>query len=334
MKGAVKPVIAVDLGGTRTRVAVISHEGEILNELSALTPQGGEGPQVIAGFLSALVREVISLCGPLVPEGIGISTAGPVDIRHGALKNPPNIPFRDIPLADPLSEEFGLPVYLANDCHAGMIGEALYGDARRTANAVYLTISTGIGAGVLAGGKLLLGRDGNAAEVGHFAVDTTYRIRCGCGHEGHWEGYASGRHLPGFFATWCEREGHPLPGGWNGEAAGIFEQARSGDTTALAFIDALARINGRGISDLIVAYDPEKIILDGAVVLGNGPLIYPRCLPYIDRFLPLPEILISRLAGKAPLLGAAVIARGYDTPFGSFLDQGRNGKIPGSHRLP
>jgi glucokinase len=206
--------------------------------------------------------------------------------------------------------EFGLPVILANDCHAGIIGEATYGDAQGIANAVYLTLSTGIGAGVLAGDRLLFGREGNAAEVGHFAVDTTYRIRCGCGHEGHWEGYASGRHLPGFFARWCEVHGHPLPPGWKGDAAVIFELARSGYATAVDFIDELARINGRGISDLIVAYDPERIILDGAVVLENGPLIYPRCLPYIDRFLPLPAIQISRLGGKAPLLGAAVLAQG------------------------
>jgi len=201
-------------------------------------------------------------------------------------------------------------VVLANDCHAGIIGEAVFGDALDLANVVYLTLSTGIGAGVLDGGRLLFGRDGNAAEVGHFAVDTTYRVRCGCGHEGHWEGYASGRHLPRFFTRWCEVHGHSLPTGWKGDAAAIFHLARTGNAPAVAFIDGLARINGCGLSDIIVAYDPERIILDGGVVRENGDLIYPRCLPYIDRFLPLPEILVSRLGGRAPLLGAAILARG------------------------
>ncbi len=312
-------VIAVDLGGTRTRAGVVSKDGRILAERKTVTPQGGEGPGVIAEGIASLVRDLLRTV-PSRPEGIGISAAGPVDIRRGALRNPPNLPYRDIPLVEPLAAEFGLPVILANDCHAGIIGEATFGDAQGIANAVYLTLSTGIGAGVLTGGRLLFGREGNAAEVGHFAVDTTYRVRCGCGHEGHWEGYASGRHLPRFFTTWCEKEDQPLPTGWNGEAAGIFSLAGSGNATALAFIDTLARINGRGISDIIVAYDPERIILDGAVVLENGPLIYPRCMPFIDRFLPLPEILISRLEGRAPLLGASVLARGYDTPFGSFRE--------------
>jgi len=303
------PVIAVDLGGTHTRAGVIAASGQILAERSAATPQGGEGPGVITECIASLVRELVGSGFPS-PTGIGISAAGPVDTRRGALRNPPNLPFSDIPLVEPLSEAFGLPVYLANDCHAGIIGEAVFGDAQGIANVVYLTLSTGIGAGVFADGRLLFGRDGNAAEVGHFAVDTTYRVRCSCGHEGHWEGYASGRHLPRFYARWCEFHGRLLPPGWDGEPEGIFARAWAGEVDATAFIDEMARINGRGISDLIVAYDPERIILDGAVVLGNGPLIYPRCLPYIDQFLPFPEILISRLGGRAPLLGAAVIAAG------------------------
>jgi glucokinase len=303
------PVIAVDLGGTWIRVGVVLSDGQILAERAVPTPQEGRGPEVITGQVASLVRD---LYGSFCPEpvAIGISAAGPVDIRHGALRNPPNLPFTDIPLVDPLSAEFGLPVILANDCHAGIIGEAVFGDALDIPNTVYLTLSTGIGAGVLDGGRLLFGRDGNAAEVGHFAVDTTYRVRCGCGHEGHWEGYASGRHLPRFFARWCEFHDRPLPRDWKGEPAEIFTCAKAGDADATAFIDELARINGRGISDLIVAYDPERIILDGGVVRENGDLIYPQCLPFIDRFLPLPEILVSRLNGRAPLLGAAVLAMG------------------------
>jgi len=319
------PVIAVDLGGTRTRAGVVLADGQILAERSVVTPQEGIGPEVITERVASLVRELAGSFCPR-PEAIGISAAGPVDIRRGALRNPPNLPFSDIPLAEPLAAEFGLPVILANDCHCGIIGEAVFGDAQAVGNAVYLTLSTGIGAGVLDGGRLLFGREGNAAEVGHFAVDTTYRLRCGCGYEGHWEGYASGRHLPRFFARWCEVHNRPLPPGWNGNPAGIFNRVREGDADATAFIDELARINGRGISDLIVAYDPERIILDGGVVRENGELIYPRCLPYIDRFVPLPEILVSRLEGRAPLLGAAVLALGEpEIPGTEVFWEGRTG---------
>ncbi len=186
-------------------------------------------------------------------------------------------------------------------------------------NLVYITFSTGIGGGVISSGRLVLGRDGNAAEIGHFHVDSTYNLACGCGGIGHWEGYASGRFIPRFFERWCATEGRAPVGIDASSAAGIFEAARGRDPVALDFMRALGEINGRGISDVIVAYDPSRIILDGSVVLKNEDLLLPNLLPYVDRFLPLPEIRLTALDGLAPLFGASVIARGYDTVVGSVL---------------
>jgi glucokinase len=327
------PVVAVDLGATITRVALVGSDGEILDRITSptnpLPASGGaepeerdygrmETPAPLHQIITSIRHLMNRWTGP-VPAAIGVSACGPVDHRKGAVVRPPNLPFREIPLVEPLGEEFGIPVRMANDCHAGVLGEVAFGAGAGCRDLVYITLSTGIGGGVVSGGRLLLGRDGNAAEIGHFHVDSTWNLPCGCGGTGHWEGYASGRFLPRFHARWCEQGGHTRGGAVIASPSEIFTAARHGDPAALGFLGALGEINGRGISDVIVAYDPSRIILDGSVVLRNEDLILPYLLPYVDRFLPPPEIRLTALDGLAPLLGAAILARGYDTVIGSFL---------------
>jgi glucokinase len=310
-------VVAVDLGATNSRAAVFDQKGRMAEKVEAKTPAGGADPAILTGFLSGLVSRV---CGGTITDdiaGIGLSVAGPVNIRQGILLNPPNMPFRDVALTAPLSEEFGIPVRMVNDCHAGILGELYYGTAKGRQDVVYITLSTGIGAGVLANGRILLGRDGNAAEIGHFHVDDTYDLTCGCGHSGHWEGYASGKYLPWFFAQWCHYHGKPH---WGPDTAeDIFHSARGGDDDVLRFLGDLSRINARAVSDVIVAYDPELIIFDGSVMRSNADLLLGPMIDAVDRYLELPEMVMTDLAGDAPLLGASVIARKYDTEFGDFL---------------
>lgn len=308
--------VAVDLGATNSRAAIIDENGTIGKKIGKRTPSGVADPSILTSFIAGLIADV---SGNLLPgdiAGIGLSVAGPVDIRQGVLLNPPNMVFRDVPLTGPLSRIFALPVRMVNDCHAGVVGEMKYGRGRERDNVVYLTISTGIGGGVVSGGRILLGRAGNAAEIGHLHIDTTYNLTCSCGYSGHWEGYASGRFIPRFFAGWCHyhgREYRPL-----GTAEDIFSTAREGDDDVLRFLDELAGINARGISDIIVAFDPELIILDGAVLLANADLLLQPMIDAVDRYLPLPDVVMTRLNGDAPLLGASVIARGYATDFGDF----------------
>jgi len=308
-------VVAVDLGATRTRAAV--YEGGVRKgeKLEEKTPAGSSDPSILISFLSGMVRKVSR-----TPRGkikaIGLSVAGPVDIAQGILKNPPNMAFRDVPLCDALSREFGVPVRMVNDCHAGLIGELEAGFARGRDNVVYITISTGIGGAVYANGRILLGRAGNAVEIGHLHVDDTYDLPCGCGHRGHWEGYSSGRFLPWFFAQWCHYHGRPHWGPDN--AREIFTSAREGDDDVLRFIGDLVRINARGVSDIIVAYDPALIVFDGSVMRENPEFLLEPLAGEVDRYLEVPEMVLSTLSGDAPLDGAAVIAEGFDTPYGDF----------------
>lgn len=310
------PAVAVDLGATNTRAAIVDENGTIRKKIGRKTPSRDADPGVLISFLADLITEVSRYQSPGAIAGIGLSVAGPVDVLQGILLNPPNLPFRDVPLTGPLSRMFSLPVRMVNDCHAGILGEMQYGRGRDRDHAVYITISTGIGGGVVSGGRILLGRAGNAAEIGHLHVDDVYNLTCSCGHSGHWEGYASGRYIPRFFAAWCHS--HGLECRETGNAEDIFISAREGDENLIRFLGELAAINARGISDVIVAYDPELVILDGAVMLANADLLLPLMVESVDRYLALPDIALTRLDGDAPLLGAGIIARGYFTQYGDF----------------
>jgi glucokinase len=302
-----RPVIAIDLGATNTRVALVSAQGEVLKRVVTSTKKEGSDPLVIARDVSATIRSLISPAEIEGVEGIGISTAGPIDRLQGAIITPPNMPFESVPLVSPLEEAFDLPVQLINDSRAGVLGELHFGMGRGRENIVYVTISTGIGGGAYINGHLLLGRDGNAGEIGHLIVDTTYNLCCGCGHIGHWEAYASGQNIPFFYRIWRQHQGIidiPLS-----PCETIFSAARHGDAHALSFLEDLGKINGRGVSDIIAVYNPEVIVFDGAVVQNNRELVIPYLERYIDRYLALPEITVSALQGQAPLLGASIAAR-------------------------
>lgn len=301
-------VIAVDLGGTNLRTALIDSDANILAHRSIRTPTAGSSGQVIT---TAIIDEIESL---LEAEGtekilaVGVASAGPLDVRHGWVTRSPNIAFPVVEITGPLTEQFGFPVTLINDARAGVLGECWAGSARGSDNVVYITLSTGIGGGVVANGHLLLGMNGNAGEIGHILVDTRYNLICGCGYHGHWEGYASAKYIPQFFEVWQEEAGIQQVEFDAKSTRTIFEAVRAEDPVALAFMDALGQVNARGISNVIVAYNPEVIVLDGPLARYHGEIVIGHAEPYIDRFLTLPRIVVSNLEGKAPLLGAAVHA--------------------------
>ena len=300
--------IAVDLGGTNLRAALIDSDATILAHATVLTPTTGPSGEAITAAIIARIEALLAS-----PEGrrvtaIGVASAGPLDLDRGWVVNSPNIAFSVVEITRPLRERFGLPVTLINDARAGVLGERWAGAARGSDNVVYITLSTGIGGGAVVNGRLLLGMDGNAGEIGHIPVDTRYNLTCGCGYRGHWEGYASAKHIPRFFTVWREEADVRQVAFDAGSTRAIFEAARAEDPVALAFMEALGEVNARGVSAVIVAYNPEVIVLDGPLARYYGDIIIRYMEPCIDRYLTLPRIVVSGLRGRSPLIGAAAYA--------------------------
>ncbi|MCK4270829.1 MAG: ROK family protein [Methanogenium sp.] len=304
-----KNIIAVDLGGTHTRIALISDDGVIIRKKTTLTPVKGDSGLEVTKHIIYNISDLLS-SGEVDSIGcIGICSAGPVDLKSGKVVNSPNMAFPEIDLTGPVREKFCVPVALINDCRAGVLGEQKYGTGADSDNITYITISTGIGGGAIVNGTLILGRDGNAGEIGHMIVDGKYSMPCHCGGYGHWEAYASGRNIPDFFRKWAKCNKIAYDEKCINTSEKIFELYYNGDQSAQEFMDELGKINAAGISNVIIAYSPEIIVLDGPVARNHEDIIIASIRKYLDRYLKTPDIVVSSLKGDAPLLGTSLYAK-------------------------
>ena len=196
---------------------------------------------------------------------------------------------------------------MLNDCNAGVLGEKTFGVYKDLDTLFYLTISSGIGGGVYTNGKVLEGR-GNAVEVGHFFVSDRYEHKCGCGGIGHWEGLASGNNIPGFFAEWLKKYGKILQKEHE-SCEKVLELCRKSNLCK-NFLSTLRIINGRGISELVKAYDPDIILVSGSVALNNWDLLFSN-LEIESTLLSPPPIVKATLGADAPILGALAAIQEY-----------------------
>lgn len=298
-----KLAIAVDLGASNVRVALVSTNGKLVDKKTESTDKHGKAGATITNQIAGLIAQITKSASLKSFAGIGIASIGPLDYKKGGPIHSPNIPYSFVPLVKPLEKKFSLHVSLLNDTNAAVLGERLFGVGKNIDNLVYVTISTGIGGGAIVNGNLLLGKGGNAAEVGHLSVDTKYDMLCSCKKgTDHWEGLASGTNIPKFFATWAKSKNARVESFKTTKE--IFQEARNKNEVILQFLDALAKVNARAISDIIVAYDPQLITLGGSVVLNNKDIIISGIKKYVDHFLPLPRIQVTPLGDDIVLLGA------------------------------
>ena len=199
-----KLAIGIDLGASNIRVGLVYENGKILNALKEPTNKSGKDGLVVTKQIIRMINELQAENKPKKKvAGIGIASIGPLNYKRGGPENSPNIPYDFISLVKPLKKEFKLPIFLHNDANVAALAERYFGAGKKIENLVYITLSTGIGGGAIVNGNLLLGKSGNAAEVGHIIVDTKYNIPCTCGKGiGHWEGLASGTNIPRFYEIW------------------------------------------------------------------------------------------------------------------------------------
>ncbi|MBW3612395.1 MAG: ROK family protein [Chloroflexi bacterium] len=310
-------ILGIDIGGTKLAVGLATPEGGLLAR--ERRPSGMvDGPDAVIGRVVEMARAVISEAGTGAGEvtRIGIGCGGPLDPWRGVVLNAlNNAGWIDIPLTDRLSDALGAPAYLDNDANAAALGEHRFGAGRGTANMVYLTVSTGVGGGVIAGGRLLRGENGNAAELGHLTVDAHGRP-CQCGSVGCLEAYASGTNIAARAREALAACDEPsrLRSGPVADltAADVSAAAEAGDPLAARVWSETTTLLGAGISSMIHAFNPSLVVLGGGVTAAGDLLLGPvrraaaeRTMPWLHEVV---RIVPAELGDRAGILGAVAVA--------------------------
>ena len=309
-------IIAVDFGGTNIRAAYFPSQQPPPTSQNKTTTLASEGPD------SVILRLIQAIESQIPKDGndlrIGIGAPGPLDPRNGIVLNSPNlVGWTNIPLRDRLSEHFGVPVFLGNDANVAALGEWRFGAGKGTDNMIYLTISTGIGGGVIADGRLLLGARGLAGELGHLTIESNGPT-CGCGIKGHIEAVAAGPAIARNATAQLEagqvstlKETLSTQGKITSVDVG--QAAQAGDKLAVSVIEEAGFRIGHYLADLAHAFNPEVFILGGGVSLLGDLLFEPirhslrehiMDPAYLDGVCVLP----AALGDDAGLVGAMVLA--------------------------
>ncbi|MGC9012093.1 ROK family protein [Thermogladius sp.] len=307
--------LAVDVGATWTRLAVAVDE-VFVKKVVVRTPREG-GRLAVAEEIARTFEKEFKEYREKV-EAVGIGTIGPLDMRRGVVVNTPNLPLGTFELKRPLEDFFDRPVYVVNDAVAGVLAEKYYGDGVGYNNLVYVTISTGVGGGVIVDGRVILGKDGNAHEIGHIVVNYDSGLRCGCGGYGHWEAYAGGANIPRLAKYVAERNPSVVKVSVIGEKAAsgslepreVFEAARRGDPLGRLIVDEIVKASAAGLASVINAYDPEYVSIGGSVFLHNTDLLYQPVVEIVKKNIVVrpPVIAPTKLGDDVVLYGALALA--------------------------
>jgi glucokinase len=293
------PVLALDLGASRIRAAIVTGDGRILVRRDGRTP-GADGPAAVVDACIAHLRAVRDDAPSAVAAalaGIGLAAPGPVDPRAGTLVEPPNIGpgFRDVAFAAPIGAALGLAAVLERDTHVAALAELAFGAAVGCRDFLYLTVSTGFGGAIVVGGRLHGGPDGVAGELGHLAVDLDGPA-CACGGRGHIEAICSGSGIarlataaardgrsPVLAARLAARAPHPL------EGRDVAEAAEAGDPEAGAILDRARLAFAELVVGLVNVFAPERIVVGGSLAAAQG-----------ERLLGPARDAVSRTAFRIP----------------------------------
>lgn len=304
--------LGFDVGATNTRAAVAAADGTVLGRGDCPTPDDANADGAV---VAEAVREAgldacqVARVDPAAVERAAVATVAEIDRDRGGVVDPANFPsgVDFVPLVDALSA-FVDPeeTLLLNDATAGALGERASGDGTPD-DLIYLSVSTGIGAGVIADGRPLEGHRGNAAEVGHVTLDPAGRLPCGCGADGHWEAYCSGGNIPRYARYLAAEEGldTDLPVD-EVDAADVFAAAGD-DPLADRLVERLADWNTQGVATVVHTYDPAVVAVGGAVALENPELVVDPVRERLSDHLHVghtPEVRLTAVGEAVGLNGA------------------------------
>jgi len=274
-----RPVLALDLGASRIRAAVVAGDGRILRRADGRTPREAGPGGVIAAMVSMLrqVRDAAPEDIRRALAGVGIAAPGPLDANTGTLVEPPNLGsgFRDVQIAEPIARATSLPVALERDTNVAALAEWEFGVARGATDFLYLTVSTGIGGAIVSDARLVGGRDGAAGELGHLLVELNGPA-CGCGGRGHLEAISSGvgiaraavEAMADGAAPGLQRLAGSLGRGLDARDVAVAEQA--GDPAAVRIIARARHAFAETCVALVNTFNPELIVVGGSIARGEG----------------------------------------------------------------
>ncbi|MFO7290549.1 MAG: ROK family protein [Bacillota bacterium] len=301
--------IGVDVGGTKIAAARVEPDGSLSRRFRADT-RADEGPD---GVIERICQGIEQVMGEEKVEGIGIACPGPLDARTGVVLSPPNLPGWDrIPLKDRLEERFGVPVRVENDANAAAWGEYLLGAGRGADPMVYITVSTGIGGGIVLDGRLYRGADTFAGEIGHTIVDPG-GAPCSCGRRGCLEALASGTAIARAAAEAVRKGNRRIreAGGSEPRAEHVFAAYRDGDEDASRIVREAVRHLAIGISNIVHLFNPRAVVIGGGVARAGDALFAPlreRIRAFLmPSFAGTFELLPAKLGEDAGVVGAAAL---------------------------
>lgn len=300
-----QPVLGLDIGGTKLAAAVVAAGGSAHGVVVEPTRRE-EGWPAVVERLFALGRRAIAEAGLGGVRAVGISCGGPLDTPAGLVLDPPNLPgWSRVPVGPLAAEAFGVPAVLRNDASAAALAEYRFGAGRGVDTMLYLTVSTGIGGGMVLGGALHAGAAGNGGEFGHVTVRGGDR-RCLCGRLGCVEAYASGTSIAARARELLARKGArsslaELP---DVTAADVSAAAAAGDPLAGAVWETAVAALGSAVTDLVNALEPNVVVLGGGVTRSGAMLLDPvRDLVAREAMPPAAEAARIVLAGLGDLVG-------------------------------
>jgi glucokinase len=269
------PVLALDIGGTKLAVAVVTADGSA-HGLVVEPTRREDGWREVTRRLFDMGRRAVERAKAGEPQAVGIACGGPLEAPSGLLLCPPHLPgWIDVPIGPLAADAFGVPFVLQNDATVAAIAEYRFGAGRGTSTMLYLTVSTGVGGGAIINGSPHRGAAGNGGEFGHITVHRGGRL-CSCGRRGCVEAYASGTSI-------AQRAREALAGGASSTmaalptltAADVSAAAAAGDPLAVLVWTETVDLLGAAVTDLVNVFEPDLVILGGGVTRSGAMLIDP-----------------------------------------------------------
>lgn len=310
--------IGIDVGGTKIAAGVVDEAGKVIARRRIAT--AAMHPTAVVAGIVKVAQELLAAAPGVA--AIGIGAAGLIDSEHGIVLSAPNIAWENVPLRPMVADRIKLPVVIDNDANVAALGEAMYGAGEGYGDQIMVTVGTGVGGGVVIGGRIYRGAHGIGAELGHMIIDASSNAQCACGNYGDVEALASGKSIGRRARERASESGAAavlkLAGGdaeaITGELVG--EAAIAGDEWATGIVAETGHWLGVGIANFINIFDPDVVIVAGGAATGTGELLLGPARAAMGGLIighawrTPPPVLAAALGYDAGLVGAAALARG------------------------